>query len=199
MNATLTPPRPAPSPLPRRLLTAADLAVFPDDLPSGSVRYELNDGRIVIHWPPTDLHSRSQALVCVALSRYADSRDSGITLASVGIVVRRNPDRVVGADAAFILAASLPARRSAEGYLETIPELVVEVRSRNDWAPEIAAKCDEYFRAGVRVVWVIDPDARVVAAHNADGSVQLFRDADPLTCDLLPGFAVPVANLFAGS
>ena len=105
---------------------------------------------------------------------------------------------MVGADAAFILTASLPVRRSAEGYLETIPELVVEVRSRNDWSPEIAAKNEEYFAAGVRVVWVLDPTARTVAAHNADGSVQVFRDADALTCGLLPGFSVPVATLFAG-
>lgn len=35
-------------------------------------------------------------------------------------------------------------------------------------------------------------------AHNADGSVQLFRDTDALTCGLLPGFSVPVASLFVG-
>jgi hypothetical protein len=40
--------------------------------------------------------------------------------------------------------------------------------------------------------------ARTVAAHNADGSVQLFRDTDALTCALLPGVSIPVANLFAG-
>ena len=184
---------------PVRLLTAADLAALPDDLPSGGVRYELNDGRLVIHSPHTDEHAVSQARVCATLSRSAESRGLGETLASVGIVLRRNPDRVVGADAAFILSTSLPVRRSAEGYLETIPEVVVEVRSPNDWAPEITAKNEEYFAAGVRVVWVLDPTGRTVAAHNADGSVQLFRESDALTCALLPGFSLPVASLFAGS
>ncbi|MEO2090295.1 MAG: Uma2 family endonuclease [Gemmataceae bacterium] len=141
---------------PVRLLTATDLAVLPDDLPSGSVRYELDDGRLVIHPPHADSHARCQALVCAALFRFAESHGLGETLASVGVILRRNPDRVVGADAAFILTASLPVRRSAEGYLETIPELIVEVRSRNDWTPEIAAKNEEYFAVDAKADWSVD-------------------------------------------
>jgi Uma2 family endonuclease len=197
MSATLTPARPRPAAA-RRLFTAADLAAMPTLLPSGEVRYELDDGELITITPPGYDHGKRQARVVHHLI-LAEDAGLGEACGEVGIVLRRNPDRVVGADAAFILPASLPVRRSVEGYLETIPELVVEIRSRNDWAPEIAAKCEEYFRAGVRVVWVIDPPARVVAAHNADGSVQLFRDADALTCHLLPGFAVPVAALFVGA
>ena len=200
MSATLTPSHPAPVARHSgvRLFTVADLAALPTLLPSGEVRYELNDGTLVTMAPPADDHARRQHLVSVYLHVEAEARGLGEARGEVGIVLRRSPDRVVGADAAFILAASLPARRSPEGYLETIPELVVEIRSRNDTGPEVVAKCEEYFAAGVRVVWVIDPAARTVAAHNADGSVQVVRDPDPLTCGLLPGFAVPVANLFAG-
>lgn len=195
MSATLLPPRPAP--VSRRLLTAADLAALPASLPSGDVRYELDDGVLVTMPPPGDIHAVRQSRVI----RYLfDAQDLGLgeVRGEVGIVLRRNPDRVVGTDAAFILSASLPVRRSPEGYLETIPELVVEVRSKNDSNPEVVGKNEEYFRAGVQVVWVIDPAARTVAAHHADGAVQIFRDTDTLTCGLLPGFAVPVANLFAG-
>jgi Uma2 family endonuclease len=194
MNATLTPPRPV---TPRRLFTVADLAAMPTSLPTGDVRYELNDGELVIMPPPGDIHGKRQARIAHHLI-VAEDAGLGEARGEVGIVLRRNPDRVVGADAAFILTASLPVQRSVEGYLETIPELVVEVRSPNDWAPEITAKNQEYFAAGVRVVWVLDPSARTVAAHNADGSVQLFRAGEQLTCDLLPGFSVPVASLFAG-
>jgi Uma2 family endonuclease len=196
MSATLTPPRPVTSG--RRLFTVADLAAMPTSLPSGDVRYELDDGVLVTMPPPGDIHSKRQA----AVIRYLyDAQDLGLgeVRGEVAVILRRNPDRVVGADAAFILAASLPVRRSPEGYLETIPELVVEVRNPNDTGPEVVAKCDEYFAAGVQVVWVLDPAARTVAARNADGSVQIFRDADTLTCGLLPGFSVPVASLFAGA
>jgi Uma2 family endonuclease len=198
MSATVVPTRATPVvPPSRRLLTVADLAAMPTSLPSGDVRYELDDGVLVPMPPPGDIHGKRQARIIHHLI-VAEDAGLGEARGEVGIILRRNPDRVVGADAAFILTASLPVRRSPEGYLETIPELVVEVRSKNDTNPEIVGKNEEYFRAGVQVVWVIDPAARTVAAHNADGSVQIFRDADALTCGLLPGFTLPVANLFAG-
>lgn len=194
VSATRRPPTPPSANTPR--FTVADLPKLPTSLSSGDVWYELDDGVPVPMAPPGFDNSRRQHLVGVHLHTQAEALGLGQACGEVGIILRRNPDRVVGADAAFILAASLPARRSPEGYLETIPELVVEIRSENDTNPEVVGKCEEYHRAGARVVWVIDPDARTAAAHNADGSVRVFRDADPLTCPLLPGFAVPVSNLF---
>jgi Uma2 family endonuclease len=195
MNATLT--RPRPTPAPRRLFTIADLAKMPKSLPSGDVWYELRDGEIIPMAPPGDIHGTRQAAVIHHLYA-AQLLGLGQARGEVGIILRRNPDRVVGADAAFILTASLPVRRSDEGYLETIPEIVVEVRSKNDTRPEVLDKCDEYHRAGVQEVWVIDPDVRTLAAHALDGSVRVLRETDTLTSDLLPGFAVPVAALFVG-
>lgn len=182
----------------RRLLTVADLAALPTALPSGDVRYELDDGILITMPPPSHTHARRQARVIRYLT---DAEDEGLGEARgrVGVILRRNPDRVVGPDAAFVLAASLPVKRSSEGYLETIPEIVVEVRSKNDTNPEIVAKNDEYLQAGVVEVWVIDPNARTVAVCRANQSVTVFPDTAALTSVLLPGFAVPVANLFVGS
>jgi len=181
-----------------RLLTAADLAVFPTSLPSGDVRYELNDGRLVVMPPPGDIHGKRQGKIIRYLDE-AEDKGLGEMRGEVGIVLRRDPDRVVGADAAFILSKSLPVRRGPEGYLETIPELVVEVRSKNDRANKIRAKKEEYFAAGVLVVWVLDPEEQTVTAHYPDRPVHVFRSDESLTCDLLPGFSVPVARLFAGN
>lgn len=182
-----------------KLLTVADLAKMPRSLPSGDVCYELKDGKLIIMAPPGDSHSRRQFKIIHYLGTFGEDCGHGEARGEVGIVLRRNPDRVVGADAAFVLTKSLPVRRSPEGYLETIPELVVEIRSKNDFRPEIAAKNEEYFDAGVELVWVIDPEAKTVTAHRRGTSDQTFQQTDTLTCHLIPGFAVPVANLFAGS
>ncbi len=186
------------TPTSRRLLTAADLARLPTDLPDGTVRYELDDGVLVVMAPPGDLHGIQQSNVVYYLRMEAQNRGLGQVRAEVGIVLRRNPDRVVGADAAFVLTSSLPVRTTPEGYLETIPELVVEIRSKNDTQAEISAKVLEYFEAGVRVVWVVDPAARTVAAYHPDTSVTLFKAGDTLTSELLPGFAVSVDGWFEG-
>jgi Uma2 family endonuclease len=185
-------------PLGRRLFTAADLAALPTSLPSGDVRYELDDGTLITMPPPSHTHARRQARVIRYLT---DAEDAGLgeVCGDVGVILRRNPDRVVGPDAAFVLAQSLPVTRSPEGYLETIPEIVVEIRSKNDTNPEIAAKNDEYFRAGVVEVWVIDPTARTAAVCRANQSVTVYPDTGTLVSPLLPGWSVPVANLFLGS
>lgn len=195
----VAPPRGAPPAV--RLLTAADLAALPTDLPSGDVRYELNDGVLVVMPPPGYTHGRRQAKIIQYLGSDAEDRlGLGEACGEVGIVLRRNPDRVVGADAAFILSRSHPVRRSPEGYLETIPEVVVEVRNKNDRTGELRAKKEEYFNAGVLLVWYLDPDARTVTAHRPDQLPQLFGPDDALTAEeLLPGFSVPVAKLFVGS
>src|SRR3954452_2052330 len=136
MNTAIANPIP-PAPLAReRLLTVADLAILPRTLPSGDVKYELNDGRLVVMAPPGDLHARRQAKIIRYLDSEGEEMGLGEVRGEVAIILRRSPDRVVGADAAFILTKSLPVQKSPEGYLLTIPELVVEVRSKNDSRPE---------------------------------------------------------------
>lgn len=146
--------------------------------------------------PPGDIHGRTQLKIGRYLDTNAEELGLGEGWVEVGIVLRRDPDRVVGADAAFVLATSLPTRRSVEGYLETIPEIVIEILSKNDTTPEVLAKRDEYFGAGVRAVWVLDPDDRTVTVHAPPAAPAEFGPADTLTSPLLPGFAVPVNLLF---
>jgi len=181
-----------------RPLTIADVAVLPTELPSGTVDYELDDGRLVIMVPPGDLHGALQAEIVAELINQGQRQGHGKARSEVGIVLRRNPDRLVAADAAFIANRSLPLRHAPEGYLETVPDLIVEIRSKNDTAAAVQQKVDEYLTAGARVVWVIDPGAKTVASHHAGEPVRVFTEADTLTLgDVIPGFQLPVANLFS--
>jgi len=197
--ASTLPSFPAFAPPSQRLLTAADLALLPTSLSTGDVRYELDNGRLVIMPPPGDMHGDFSHRMSVQFHLEGELRGLGKARGEVGIVLRRNPDRVVGADAAFILKASLPVRRSPEGYLETIPEIVVEVKSKNESAMELTAKAAEYFDAGVKEVWILDPMARSLAVHGADGSVWVCREPEILRSPLLPGFALPLERLFDDS
>ena len=199
MSTAVANPTPIGPPVSQRLLTAADLAVLPRTLPSGDVKYELDDGRLIVMAPPGHIHGRRQAKIIQYLGSEGEDKGHGEVCGEVAIILRRNPDRVVGADAAFILNKSLPVRKSPEGYLLTIPELVVEVRSKNDSQPEIAAKNDEYFDAGVELIWVIDPEARTVTVSRRGQPDESYQATDTLTCQLIPGFVVPLANLFRGS
>jgi Uma2 family endonuclease len=181
-----------------RLLTVADLPMFPTQLPSGPVRYELDDGRLVVMAPPGYDHGAVELNIGTELKVQGERKGHGkASSGEVAVILRRGPDRVVGADAVFVASKSLPIRRSSEGYLETIPDLVVEVRSPNDTGPEVEQKVRDYLRAGVKVVWVADPEARTVTAHRPGQPPFVFSETDTLTVgDVIPGFRVAVRDVF---
>jgi Uma2 family endonuclease len=179
-----------------RLLTAADVAALPTNLPSGDVKFELHDGRLIVMPPPGAIHGRRQAKFARYLHTEGEEKGHGEAFAEVGVLLRRNPDHLLGADAAFVGANQLPAQTSPEGYLLTVPALVVEVRSKNDTQPEIDTKVNDYLTAGALLVWVADPDARTVTVYQPGTAPVALAATDTLTAlPVIPGFAVLVGDL----
>jgi Uma2 family endonuclease len=181
----------------RRLFTAADLAAMPEQLPSGPVSFELHHGRLVPMSPPGALHGNLQSRIGAALYSQGEDKGHGKSYTEVGIVLARNPDDVRGADAAFVMKKSLPARESPEGFLEAIPELIVEIKSKNDTATEIAEKVAGYLGAGANLVWVVEPAKDAVVEHRPNSLPKTWQQSDPLSCDdIIPGFRLMLADLF---
>jgi Uma2 family endonuclease len=179
-------------------LTVADVAVLPSVLPSGPVRYELNDGRLVTMPPPGDIHGAGQSNLAAHLKVQGEWRGLGKVRTETGVILRRNPDRLIGPDAMFIGNDRLPLRRSPEGYLETIPDLTAEIRSKNDTIAELEVRAGECLLAGVRVVLILDPEALTIAAYRSNQPPQVFGPNDILTVpDVIPGFHMPVRDVFA--
>jgi len=107
------------------------------------------------------------------------------------------PDKVRKPDVSFIRRERLDPNAVPEGFITIVPDLVVEVLSPNDRAVPVARKVDEYLRAGVPLVWVVNEDLRQVWVHRADRTVTVLSDGDELTADgVLPGFRCPVADFF---
>lgn len=179
-----------------KCLTVADLAALPEVLPSGPVCYELHHGSLVTMPPPGDIHGAIELKIASAILVQGEYRGHGkARCGEVAVVLGRNPDHVFAADAVFISNARLPIQRSPEGYLETLPDLVVEVRSRNDTLAALARKADDYLAAGVRVVWVVDPVGRAVTEYRSGAVPRSYAEADTLTLDdIIPGFALPVRD-----
>ncbi len=177
--------------------------VTPDDLLAmGDVGkgYELVDGRL-------EELNVSFLSSLVAGEAYAAIREHS-RRANLGWVVPEGTSfqcfpargKVRRADTAFITLARLtPELASTAGHCPVVPDLVVEVISPDDRAANVNQKVQEWIGAGVRLVWVIDPEARTVFAYHRDrpASADIVREPDTLTGDpILPGFAVPAADLF---
>jgi len=107
------------------------------------------------------------------------------------------PRSVRRADVSFIRADRLTTQVLSEGDCTIPPDLAVEVVSPNDLASALNLKIEEYLRAGVRLVWVIDPEVRIVQVFRANGSGQWLREQDSLSGeDVVAGFECQVAALF---
>jgi Uma2 family endonuclease len=180
-----------------RLLTAADLAALPDELPTGPVDYELDNGRLVMMSPTGWRHGNFQSRIASALHLQGEDRGHGIVCTEAGIILWRSPDRVLGPDVAFIATRSLPVKESPEGYLETIPQLVVEVRSKNDSKPYMERKVSDLLKVGVEVVWIVNPENETVVEYRGDAAPTTFATGDTLHCEgIVPGFRLPLTELF---
>lgn len=161
-------------------------------------RTELVKGEIV-HMSPTGFtHGYIETNFSVALKTFVKQQKVGRVLSGeVGIYTGRDPDTVRAADVAFISSERM-AQVKSKSFLDAAPELVVEVMSPDDAWSDLMEKLDEYFTCGVKIVWVAAPRTRQVYAYHSVTSVERFTEQDTLTGgDVLPGFSVPVAELFA--
>jgi Uma2 family endonuclease len=63
---------------------------------------------------------------------------------------------------------------------------------------EVAAKAQDWLRAGCSVVWVVDPETRTATVHRAGSEIAILEETGTLSGDeVLPGFSMPVAEVFA--
>ncbi len=108
------------------------------------------------------------------------------------------PKQVRRPDVSFIARDRLPAPEQwSEGYITIPPDLAVEVTSPTDEVYDLEEKIEEYLRAGVRLIWVIHPEVRVIQIFRADGSSSRIRSGGEVSGeDVVPGFRCPVDALF---
>ena len=84
-----------------------------------------------------------------------------------------------------------------EGGDDDLPTLAIEIRSPDQSLAELRTKCRFFRENGVEACWIFDPENRTAEVFEGD------RDADPIGADwtlttaCMPGFALPLADLFA--
>jgi Uma2 family endonuclease len=97
----------------------------------------------------------------------------------------------------LVLLGRFPKEELPEGHILIAPDLAAEVVSPLDKVYELDRRVAEYLRAGVRLVWVVNPKACTVRICRPDGSGTTLQAANELTGeDVLPGFRCRVADLF---
>jgi len=84
-----------------------------------------------------------------------------------------------------------------EAVADFAPDFAVEAISKGNTTKEMTRKLNEYFTAGIRVVWFIYPVKRIVRVFSSPTAFRDFAEGDTLDGgDFLPGFELPVSRLF---
>ena len=108
-------------------------------------------------------------------------------------------DQVRFPDVAFVSWNRIPVDADPRVFApDWAPNLAIEVLSPSNTRGEMKRKLEDYFTAGVELVWYIDPDVRTVEVFTAVDQKQTLREDDMLTGGtVLPGFQVNIKELFA--
>jgi Uma2 family endonuclease len=177
-----------------RVYTAEDLWQLPSGAP-----YELRRGELAEVPPAGGEASAIAGWICSLLIAFVKPRDLGmVTTADGGYLLARDPDTVSAPDVGFVHWERLPARSRPKGHVPVPPDLAIEVKSPSDRRGEVDDKLRAYQDAGVPLVWWVDPDRRAVRVHRLGQPSVVVYEGDVLDGEnVLPGFRLPVADIFA--
>lgn len=160
-------------------------------------RYELVDGVPVEMPMPGTRHGKVSLRIGSLLLTFVDSHDLGHVMSNDSlVVVRRDPDSVLGSDVYFVSYSRLPKGPVPDGPLTVPPELVFEVRSPSDRLANLVDKAADYLAAGVNCAVVVDPESETAHVFRRGLEPSVVQKHESLTFpDILPGFELPLASV----
>lgn len=131
---------------------------------------------------------------------HLDEHDVGLVMGD-GSPVRVRLGLVRVPDVSFVSWSRIPGDEFPDDPVsKIIPDLAIEVLSRSNTVAEIELKLDHYFDAGVRLVWVIDPKKKKARIYTSRSRIQEIGPEGVLVGGkILPGFRLPLANVFASA
>ncbi len=189
---------------PGDLLTVEEFAALPPD-PEGW-RSELIEGRVIRMPPVIDPHHDQiiANLVAALLPFVRAHRLGRVTLEQVGYnLTPTGADNgpALVPDLAFVSRGRGPLVQEArrrKHYMRLAPDLAVEVVSPSQATPaEMEERAQRWLRGGTQLVWNIWPEEQRVDVWPADGEMQTLKAPAVLDAgDIVPGFSMPIADLF---
>lgn len=176
------------------LMTADDLLNMPDD----GWHYELVRGRLIRMTAASSRPSIVTANITIDIGSYVRRHRLGIVgSAEWGFLLAQDPDTVRAPDISFVAGERIPPEGIPQGFWPGAPDLAVEVLSPSNRAGEILEKVNDYLAAGTRLVWVVDPEARMATVFRLNGPTSREGEHGALDGeDVLPGFTLSLASVW---
>jgi Uma2 family endonuclease len=165
-------------------------------LPQGW-RYEIDEGELVIMTPAGRRHARLTNRIAYRITAFVDQHRLGEVYAGeVGVYLRREPREILrGIDVAFYSNERLQQMGTDEDFPDVPPDLAVEIHLSDE--VDMQKKVRQYLDAGVRSVWVVDPETQTLTQYRPGQDLRTFSDpSDTVEEPVLPGFSCQLRELF---
>jgi Uma2 family endonuclease len=157
---------------------------------------ELIDGMIVEKNMPTEEHAVIAGLFIYHLNHYAIERRLGIAgpeerfRVSGDVKNTRQPD--------VSLRLNPDAELTTKGATVSAPDVIVEVKSPDDSFDDLRDKAHYYIANGARLVILVFPRPRIVEVYRPGVPSDILTVENTIQgYDVLPGFSLPIAKVFA--
>lgn len=166
-------------------------------LPETGPRYQLIQGDLYMAPAPNRFHQEISRNLQFEFHSYLKRNPIG-KLFDAPFDVYLNEINVFQPDIIIVLNNRLGILTDAGA--EGAPELVVEILSPKTRRLDLVNKKQEYARAGVEELWIIDPEPRTIMIHRfgSDGveETRQVSEYGTLSTELLPGFELAAATIF---
>lgn len=180
----------------QRQVTIADYEAIVSDPAHADRRFELVHGELVEKMP-TQLHGLLVAFFIIEIGLYLRRNPLGRVMTEVRF---QPPGQQMNAripDVAFVRSEAGPV--VVQGATPYLPDLAVEIQSPDQSEDALREKAAFYLAHGTRAVWLVYPAARRVEVITPEGRVSLGEGDVIAGGEVLPGFALPVRDVFASA
>jgi Uma2 family endonuclease len=133
------------------------------------------------------------------LGNYVEEHDLGAVYPADGMF-RLGEGLVRLPDVSFVSWDHFPGHQldMKQLILPYVPDLVVEVISKSNTPAEIDRKLKEYFFAGTRLAWIIDPRKQTAKVYESPETFESVTKSGTLSAaPVLPGFTLALPDLFS--
>jgi Uma2 family endonuclease len=182
-----------------RARPAPGTATEDDLIASGNKLLELVDG-VLVEKAVGAKESLLAAAIARLLGNHVDEHDLGAVFGADGLF-RLEPGLLRLPDVAFVSWANIPGEEvTDEPIASYVPDLAVEVVSKSNTKAEINRKLCDYFLAGTRLVWVVQPKTQTAQIYTSPTDYRRIGKTGSLDASpVIGGFTLPLPELFARS
>ncbi len=159
--------------------------------------YEVIDGQVVEMPPMGSYPVEVASILFEHLGPFV--KKAGLGRGIIEVLFRIDAKTQYRPDLAYISYEKWPKGRRAPKTQpwEIVPDLAVEVISKNDEAWEVIEKVHRYFQVGVRGVWLVHPNLEIIHVYESFTQIRVLTRDDELDGGaIIPGFRLPLTSLF---